>query len=176
MVDLDKLIMGGQEATLDDAGRIAIPRNLRNTLGQGNVVLTKGADPCLWLYTAEEWIERLKVIANNADPDTAQGRGILRRIVGNAYSIVIDKQGRVLIPQILRDFAGLSGACMVVGQLRYIEIWNKERHAAYECSQDKYNEISEAFAREKGNKNAGDNSYIGITGGDNTVSRSEGQG
>jgi hypothetical protein len=64
---------------------------------------------------------------------------------------------------------------VVVGELRYIEIWDKERRAAHECSRDEYLELSEKFAREKGLKNAGNSSHAGTIGGDNTVSLSEGQ-
>jgi MraZ protein len=173
--NLEKLLMGRQEVILDEAGRIAIPRNLRNTIEQGKVVLTRGVDPCLLLYTAEEWMERLEEIANNTDPDTARGRDILRRNIGNAHPLEIDKQGRILVPQILREFAGLSRECMVVGQLWYIEIWDKERYEACECSQEEYYERSEVFAKEKEFKNAGNRSHAGIIGGDNTVSLSEGQ-
>jgi MraZ protein len=176
MENLDKLLMGDHAVTLDEAGRIAIPRNLRTTLEQDKVVLTRGADPCLWLYTAESWMERRKEITNNTDPDSAHGRDILRRFIGNAHPIDIDKQGRVLIPPTLREFAGLAKDCMVIGQINYIEIWDKERYAAYECSQEKYDEISETFAREKESKNAGNNPHSGTAGRDHTVSGAEGQG
>ncbi|MDR0290099.1 MAG: division/cell wall cluster transcriptional repressor MraZ [Treponema sp.] len=176
MVDLNMIIMGDHDATLDEAGRIAIPRDLRNSLEQGKVVLTRGADPCLWLYTAEKWMERMQEIVKNTDPDTALGREVLRRNIGYAHSIDVDKQGRILIPPTLREFAGLSKECTVVGQLRYIEIWDKERRAAHECSQDAYLEFSEKFAREKELKNAGNSPHAGIAGGDNAVSRSAGQG
>jgi MraZ protein len=173
--NLDNLLMGDYDVTLDEAGRIAIPRNLRNTLEKGKVVLTKGADPCLWLYTAEEWVERTKDIKNNADSDTPQGRQMRRHNIGNAHLVDIDKQGRVLIPPTLRKFAGLVKDCVVMGQIDYLEIWEKERYAPYECTKEEYNEVSEAFAREKGQKNAGNSSHSGITGRDNSVSRSEGR-
>jgi MraZ protein len=175
MENLSMILMGDYDVTLDEAGRIAIPRDLRNIVEQGKVVLTRGADPCIWLYTAEKWMERIQEIVKNTDSDTELGREVLRRNIGYARSLDIDKQGRILIPPTLRDFAGLSKDCVVIGQHRYIEIWDKERRAKHECSQDKYLELSEKFAREKELKNAGNSSHAGIIGGDNTVSRSEGQ-
>jgi MraZ protein len=171
---MDKYPSGEYEVTLDEAGRIAIPRYLRLILEKDHVVLTKGADPCLWLYTAEAWKERLKTIVDTTDPDSARGRDIRRRYIGPAHPLDMDKQGRILIAPPLREFAGLSRECMVVGQHNYIEIWDKERYKAYECSQAKYEERSETFAKEKKElSNNGNSTHAGIVGGSGAISRSE---
>jgi MraZ protein len=176
MENLDRSLSGEYEVTLDEAGRIAIPRHLRLILEKDQVVLTKGADPCLWLYTADDWKGRLKTIVDTTDPDSARGRDIRRRYIGPAHPLDMDKQGRVLIAPPLREFAGLSRDCMVVGQHSYIEIWDKERYKAYECSQEKYEERSEAFAREKKElKDDGNSSHSGFAGGSDTISGSKGQ-
>jgi len=175
-MELDRSLSGEYEVTLDEAGRIAIPRYLRTILEKDRVVLTKGADPCLWLYSAEDWKERLKTIVDNTDPDSAYDRDIRRRFIGPAHPLDMDKQGRVLIAPPLREFAGLSRECIVVGQHSYIEIWDKERYKTYECSQEKYEERSEAFAKEKkGLRNGGNSAHAGIAGGSGAISRSEGQ-
>jgi len=175
-MELDKSLSGEYDVILDEAGRIAIPRYLRAMLEKDRVVLTKGADPCLWLYAAEDWKERLKTIVDTTDPDSERGRDIRRRYIGPAHPLDMDKQGRILIAPPLREFAGLSRECVVVGQHSYIEIWDKERYKAYECGQNEYKERSEAFATEKKElKNAGSSAHSGITGGSDAVSRSEGQ-
>jgi MraZ protein len=165
------LLTGEYEVTLDEAGRIAIPRYLRNILDKDQVVLTRGADSCLWLYTVEYWMNRVETLIGSADPDTELGREVRRRY-GPAHPLDLDKQGRVLIAPSLREFAGLSKDCIVLGQFDYIEVWDKERYRAHECSQEKYLEVSEAFARVKGD---GNSSRAGAAGGDIAVSRAEGQ-
>lgn len=172
---MDKSLSGEHEVTLDESGRIAVPRSLRAILEKEQVVLTKGADPCLWLYTVEEWKQRLKTIVDTTDPDSAHGRDIRRRFIGPAHQLEMDKQGRVLIAPPLREFAGLIKDCMVVGQHSYIEVWDKERYKSYECSQDRYNGVSESFVKEKELKNAGNSPYSGTAGGNNTISRAEGK-
>ncbi|MDR0495164.1 MAG: hypothetical protein LBG95_06020 [Treponema sp.] len=177
---LDKSLMGDYDVVLDEAGRVAIPRELRAIIGESKVVLTRGPDPCLWLFTAEKWEERLVNIAAEADPDSAEGRDIRRRNL-RAFQLELDRQGRVLINPRLRKFAGLSKDCMIVGQHEYVEIWDVERWEANECSQEKYHERSERFSqakkeKEKELRNAGKSAYSGVTGRNDTVSGSEGQG
>ena len=180
---LEKSLMGDYNVLLDEAGRVAIPRELRAIIGESDIVLTRGPDPCLWLFTIEKWEERLKSIAEEADPDSAEGRDIRRRNL-RAFKLGLDKQGRVLINPQLRQFAGLSKECMVVGQHDYVEIWDMERWEANECGQDKYYERSERFAqakKEKELRNVGysaryeSSAYSGSPGGNAAVSRSEGR-
>ena len=177
MGKLDNSFMGDYDVVLDEAGRIFIPRELRAIIANSDVVLTRGPDPCLWLFTVEGWEKRLGFL-EETDPDSAEGRDIRRRNL-RAFRISLDKQGRVLINPRLRDFAGLNKNCMVVGMHDYIEIWDSGRWEANECSQDKYYERSERFAEEKKEKklrNAGDSAHTGAAGGDARISRSRGQG
>ena len=174
---MKKFLTGIYEVALDEAGRIAVPRYLRTILGKNGVVLTKGADPCIWLYTAEDWEERVEVVLAKTDYDTEDDRDIRRHYLGYAHPLDMDKQGRVLVPSILREYAGLSKECFVLGQHDYIEIWDKERYKAYECSQEEFRKKSEAFARmKKEGKNAGNSAHSGVTGRSDTLPRSEGQG
>ena len=177
MENLDRSLSGDYEVTLDEAGRIAIPRYLRTILEKDQVVLTRGPNHCLWLYTAEDWKERLKTIVRIADPDTALGRDIRRQYIGSAHPLDMDKQGRILVPPSLREYAGLSRDCMVVGNHDYIEIWDKEQHKAYECGKDGFEEKSEAFAKEKERKglNAGNNAHSGAAGTGSALPGAEGR-
>ena len=174
---MKKFLTGIYEVTLDEAGRIAIPRYLRTILEKNEVVLTKGADPCIWLYTAEEWDVRAEAIMERTDSDSEDDRDIRRYYIGHAHPLDMDKQGRILVPSILREHADLSKDCIVLGLYDYIEIWDKERYKAYECSQEEFRKKSEEFARmKKEGKNAGNNARSGVTGGSDTLPRSEGQG
>jgi MraZ protein len=178
MIDLDKSFFGDHEVTLDEAGRIAIPRSFRNKLEKGQAVLTRGVDPCIWLYAVEDWEQRVKEIAGATDPDAAESRYIRRRNFGFTHPVDIDKQGRVLIPPRLREFAGLSKDCMVVGQYDYVEIWDKERFETSACGQEEYYQVAENFASKKEGRelqNVENSSHSGIAGGDHTVSGAAGQ-
>jgi MraZ protein len=178
MGKLDQSLMGDFDVIIDEAGRIAIPRELRAIIGESEVVVTRGPDPCLWLFTSEKWEDRLGRIMEEADPDSAEGRDIRRRNL-RAFRLYLDKQGRILINPRLREFAGLSRDCMVMGQGDYIEIWNKERWEENECSQDKYYERSERFSqakKEKELRNVGNSAHSGAAGRDHSLSRSERQG
>ncbi|MCL2271148.1 MAG: division/cell wall cluster transcriptional repressor MraZ [Treponema sp.] len=176
MGNLDKTFTRDYEATLDETGRIAIPRHLRALLNDNRVVLTKGPDACLWMFTVEDFEKRIDEIVRKANPDTADGRKIRRRNV--AHPIELDKQGRVLIPPTLRDHAGLSKDCIILGLYDYAEIWDGDRYKTYECGDEEYQEVSERFAvkKDEGSYNAGNSSYSGAARGSDTVSRSEGQG
>jgi len=124
-------MFGGEfSVTLDDASRIALPRRIRDALETDKIIITKGLDKCLWLYTAEEW----KKLADKIVEDTNEfddGDRRLRRGIYPNHEIDIDKQGRVLIPPTLRSYAGLNKDCIVLGQHNYIEIWSEGRYQAY---------------------------------------------
>jgi MraZ protein len=118
------MFMGTYEHGLDAKGRVIVPAKLREGLGESFVV-TLGLDGCLFAYPQSEWqgfIDKL-----NALPGNKEGRKLLRHFRANAASCDVDKQGRVLIPAKLREYAGLSKDVVFVGVLSKIEIWSKER-------------------------------------------------
>lgn len=120
--------------SLDAKGRIAIPTRYRGLLCAeqheaeiSQVVLTIDTDaPCLLLYPVEEWetIER-KIAALPSFNQTA--RRIQRLLIGHATEVELDSHGRLLIPGLLRDYAGLQKEAMLVGQGRKFEIWATDR-------------------------------------------------
>jgi len=178
-VSLERAFFGRHDVTLDEAGRIAIPRSFREKLQHGQVYLARGVDACIRLYTVDDWAQRVDEIASVEDPDMIEGSEIWLRYFANAAPVDIDKQGRVLIPEDLREFAGLSKDCKVVGMYRYIDIWDKERFIQKDkeiSEEEKFKKISNRFARRKKEfKNAGSNAHSGSAGGDHAVSRAEGK-
>jgi MraZ protein len=125
-------MFGGEfSVTLDDASRIALPRRIREALETDKVVVTKGIDSCLWLYTTGEWEKLANQIAENTDFFIDGDRFFRQRILGPNHLIDIDRQGRILIPPLLRSFAGLNRDCILLGQLEYIEIWDVDRYQAH---------------------------------------------
>jgi len=173
------MLSGEYNVTLDDTGRIALPRNLRDELEKGQVVLTKGADDCLWLYTADEWEEQKRIIIEGTNRYSKQGRILMQHFIGPEKYLDMDKQGRILIPPTLRDHAGLAKDCIILGQINYLELWAEDRYRAHlQSSVDDFKAGLEelgAKIKERGN-GAGYSTYSGTAGGNRAVPRSEGQG
>lgn len=128
------MLSGDFNHSIDAKGRLIIPAKFRDSLGE-NFVITKGMDNCLFVYPPDEWKileEKMKKL-----PLTNKGARELKRfLVGSATEGVLDKQGRVLIPPSLREFAGLLKDVVLVGVLDKVEIWDKaswdERNTAVE--------------------------------------------
>jgi MraZ protein len=115
------MFLGQFQHALDDKGRLMIPARFRELL-VGGAYITQGFDRCLMVMTASYFsqvYDRLNAM-NLADPIA---RLMRRMIFGNAYPIEVDKVGRVLVPQNLREFAGLDSEAIVTGQGEYFEVW-----------------------------------------------------
>ena len=131
-----EFLTGEFRATLDEKGRISLPALLRRGLGETSVFLTEGGEKCLSLYPSNKWNETITTIMNNTDQYSAKDRNLRRRIIGPSQEAEIDKAGRIPIAQRLREFAGLSKDCVVLGQVDYIEIWAEDRYQVYKDSSD----------------------------------------
>jgi MraZ protein len=118
------MFFGEFNHTVDEKGRVTVPARFRPVLAQGGYV-TRGLDGCLVLYPNEEW----EVLAQkvNALPTTdRRARDFRRFIFGSATETAPDRQGRILIPTYLRQYASIGGEATVVGMNNYIELWNPE--------------------------------------------------
>jgi transcriptional regulator MraZ len=116
--------MGEYDHTIDGKGRMIVPSKFREALS-GEFVITLGLDGCLFIYPMNEWenfIEELKKL-----PGSKEGRKIQRYFMAGAVSCEMDKQGRVLIPNKLREQADLEKEIVSVGVINKIEIWSKNR-------------------------------------------------
>ncbi len=134
--------MGEYKHNLDTKGRIIVPSKFRDLLSE-QFVITRGLDRCLFAYTMDEWSrieEKLKTL-----PLTKKdARKFTRLFFSGATNVEIDKQGRINIPQNLRDYAGLSKDCTVIGVSSRIEIWDTESwEDFYTESEDNFEEIAE---------------------------------
>lgn len=118
------MFMGEYDHTIDGKGRMIVPSKFREALS-GEFVITLGLDGCLFIYPMNEWenfIEELKKL-----PGSKEGRKIQRYFMAGAVSCEMDKQGRVLIPNKLREQADLEKEIVSVGVINKIEIWSKNR-------------------------------------------------
>ncbi len=127
------MFMGEYNHTIDAKGRLIIPSKFRDALGD-TFVVTKGLDGCLFVYDNDEWTafeEKLKSL-----PITnKEARQFARFFLAGAAEVEVDKQGRILVPNVLREFAQISKDVVLIGVASRIEIWSKERFdgmAAYE--------------------------------------------
>jgi len=116
------MFLGNYEHTIDDKGRLTIPSKFREDL-EGGVVVTRGLDGCLWAFSRSEW----EILAEKISglPTTNQAaRNFARLMFSNASDSIPDRQGRVLIPQSLRDYAGIDNETILIGVMNRVEIWN----------------------------------------------------
>lgn len=137
------MFMGEYNHTIDAKGRLIVPSKFREVLG-GDFVVTKGLDGCLFVYPNEEWAN-IEEKFRNIPLTTKDARKFSRFFFAGAASCEVDKQGRILLPQILREFADLQKDVVLVGVLNRIEIWSKERWQD-ENTYDDMDEIAEHMA------------------------------
>ncbi len=109
---------------IDDKGRLTIPAKFRTGLAAG-LVVTRGIDRCLAIYPLEEWKKLAKQVSELPMTDR-RARAFRRLVFANASDAVPDKQGRVLIPPRLREYASFDSEVIVAGLNTYIEMWEPE--------------------------------------------------
>lgn len=126
-----EMFKGEYNHTIDPKGRLIVPVKLRDELGE-NFVVTKGLDGCLWMFDNAQWNEVEASI--KAMPFTLKEARVMSRfIIAGAADGELDKQGRVLIPPNLREYADLEKDVVLAGVGSRVEIWSKER---YESASD----------------------------------------
>jgi MraZ protein len=119
------MLLGEFEHTIDDKGRLTVPAKFRGRLANG-VAVSKGIDPCLWLYPSDVWAQLAEEI-NGLPMTEPRAREFRRQVFGSASDSVPDKQGRVSLPSYLREYANIDNKAMIIGLYDHCEIWNPER-------------------------------------------------
>ena len=118
---------GEYQHTVDAKGRLFIPAKLREELGDSFVV-TKGLDQCLFLYPRKAW-EQLE--ENIQKLPMSKSRNLQRFFLSSAADVTADKQGRIIVPPALREYAKLSHDVTVIGVCERAEIWDREAWNVY---------------------------------------------
>lgn len=123
------MFIGEYQHSIDPKGRVIIPSKFRDGLGE-KFIVTKGLDECLFAYSSEEWsnIETKLKSLPFTDKDV---RAFVRFFFAGAAECETDKQGRILIPQNLREHAGLDKEIYVIGVSTRVELWDKSRWENY---------------------------------------------
>jgi MraZ protein len=118
------MFLGRFEHSVDTKGRVAVPARFRDRLS-GELILTRGNDGCLYLFTEESW-EPLAAKLNALPTGDEDARNLRRAVFSSAEPVELDKQGRVIIPDHLRQYAGISSDVSIIGLGEYIEIWDTQ--------------------------------------------------
>lgn len=133
------MFIGEYSHSIDLKGRVAIPSKFRLILGR-DAVVTKGVDYCLFVYPKEEW-EKLAQKLSQLPISDIKARAFSRSMLAGAGEIEFDRQGRVLLPGYLREFANLKNMVVVVGVYNRIEIWDEKKWKEYKEKTDQESEV-----------------------------------
>lgn len=138
------MFLGEYLYSIDDKGRMVIPAKFRNALA-GGLVITKGIDRCLVIYSMETWQAYRERISSLPTLDR-DARDLRRLVFAGAVNIVPDTQGRFVIPSSLREYAGLDGQVVIAGCDTYIELWNPEEWAKVQARMTQNDENARRWA------------------------------
>ncbi len=116
---------GEYQHSIDAKGRVIVPAKFRESLGE-TFMITMGYDGCLSMYSNDEWIEFVEKL-NKLPEGRKEARIVRRHFLAKAVLCEMDKQGRVLIPAKLREYAEFVKDIVFVGMLSKVEIWSKEK-------------------------------------------------
>ena len=119
------MLIGEYKHTIDTKKRLSIPAKFRKDLGE-RAVITKGLENCLVIYTMKEW-EKLAEKLNSLPTSQADARNFARLMLSGATDVELDKLGRVLVPDYLKNYASLKKNVTVLGLSTKIEIWDTEK-------------------------------------------------
>ncbi len=123
------MFIGEYRHTFDAKNRISLPSKFRKELGT-SVIVTRGLDHCLFLYTRASWKKEAARIALHST-GSAAGRGLSRLILAGASEADIDSAGRILIPDYLKTFAGLTSKTVIAGVSDRVEVWDENAWVKY---------------------------------------------
>jgi len=132
------MFIGEYSHNIDEKGRLAIPVKFRTDLLKGAVV-TKGLDNCLFLYTMDAWQERAEKWSK-LPVNQKNSRAFARHMLAGAMDVSTDKQGRIMLPEYLRKYAGISKNVVVAGLYDRIELWDSETWKKYKEDTEKDSE------------------------------------
>jgi MraZ protein len=118
------MFLGRFQHSVDNKGRVAVPARFRDRLS-GELIITRGNDRCLYLFTQEAW-EPLAAKLNALPTGDADARNLRRAVFSAAEPVEMDKQGRIMIPGHLLQYAGITGNVAIIGLGTYIEIWDQQ--------------------------------------------------
>lgn len=131
------MFIGEYQHNLDEKGRLAIPTKFRASLKKA--VVTRGIDNCLFVFTMDEWLklaEKLSLLPLSQ----SNNRAFSRLMLAGAMDLELDNQGRAVLPEYLRKYAGLNKEVVVAGLYNRLELWDKAEWEKYKLASEKNSE------------------------------------
>jgi MraZ protein len=139
------MFIGEYHYSIDDKARLAIPVKFRPNLSKGAVV-TRGIDSCLFLYSKKEW-ENLAQKLAQLPLAQSKTRAFARLMLAGAMDVEMDKQGRIILPDYLRKYAGINRKVVIAGLYNRLEIWDEVKWEEYKSRSEKESpDIAEALS------------------------------
>ena len=138
------MFMGEYNHTIDGKGRLIVPAKFRETLGD-EFVVTKGLDGCLFVYDKGSW-EEFEAKLQSLPLMNKEARKFVRFFQSGANEVEVDKQGRILLPVPLREYADLKKDAVLIGMAGRVEIWSKERFEQ-ESTYDDMDDVAEQLEK-----------------------------
>lgn len=138
------MLIGEYQHTVDAKGRMIVPAKFRDDLGF-SFIITRGLDGCLFGYPSSQW-STIQEKLTQLPLSKKDSRAFTRFFYSAATEVELDKQGRINIPQTLREYAHLEKNCRVVGVSDRIEIWSEERWQAFANeAEENFEELAESM-------------------------------
>lgn len=132
---LHRMLIGQYKHTIDNKKRLSLPAKFRGELGD-KVIITTGIEKCLVVYTQREW-EVLSQKLSNLPISASEARSFTRVTLANAMEVQLDKLGRILIPDYLKEYARFKKNVVVCGLSNRLEIWDDKKWEAYRKAAEK---------------------------------------
>ncbi len=140
------MFIGEYSHSIDPKKRLAVPAKFRGDL-KNKVVVTRGLDKCLFIYPVKVWNELAEKLGNLPMGESGT-RSFVRLMLTGAIDVEIDKQGRILVPDYLKEYAGLSKNVVIAGLFNRLEIWDENKWNEYKKSAEKNtDEIAEQLGK-----------------------------
>jgi len=128
------MFLGEYEYSIDQKGRVAIPARFRDQFKEG-IILARGFDRCIIAYTVSTW-QRMVQSLESLPITPSRNRLLSRTTFANAFDLELDRQGRVVLPPALRDYAQIKDGVIIAGVNSYLEIWDREQWAEQKALMD----------------------------------------
>ncbi|MBX4200857.1 division/cell wall cluster transcriptional repressor MraZ [Candidatus Parcubacteria bacterium] len=129
------MLIGQYKHTIDNKKRLALPAKFRGELG-AKVIVTKGVENCLVVYTEKEW-EVMSQKLGNLSISQTEARSFTRHLLASATEVELDKLGRILVPDYLKEYSGLEKNVVICGLSNRLEIWNETKWENYSKNAEK---------------------------------------
>jgi MraZ protein len=118
-----RMFLGEYQPNITEGSRIVLPKKLRDQIRGEELILSKGFEKCVFVYDKEDWVSEAQKQVDNPITDS-KTRDIKRYMFSGAVEASIDVQGRIVLPNTLKDYAGLDKSTVVIGAGDHIEIWD----------------------------------------------------